>query len=961
MEGELVSHYRVLEKLGGGGMGVVYKAEDVRLGRFAALKFLPHELTRDEDARQRFAIEAKAASALDHPNICTIYEVGTTDDGQMFMAMAFYDGETLKKRIERGALGVEEAVKAAIAIAQGLSRAHESGIIHRDIKPANVMVTGHGETKILDFGIAKLRGQSKLTKTGSTIGTTSYMAPEQLTGDAVDQRCDLWSLGVVLYEMLAGQPPFRGEHEPAIINGILNSAPVPLRQVRPEVPEAVEAAVNRATAKDPNARYASAEELIADLSGTLPQQTGPHQVTTVREVLRMPRVSIPALAVLLVLGGVAIWSWRGSAAATRARSEIIPEIERLVQSDEYVAAFDLAELAERSIPDDPALQELWLQIARTVTVETSPTDAEVAVAYDWEDGEADWHLLGRSQVDSARLPREAVHLRVEKAGFDPVVTMVGLRSGTVNIELDTSGTTPHGMVRVSAGIRRILLAGFDNHPPLETSSYLIDKHEVTNAEFKEFVDAGGYRDEKYWTQQFIDQGREVAWAEAMDRFRDRSGRTGPATWEGGTYPAGLDHLPVAGVSWYEAAAYAEFRGRSLPTVFHWLGATNTSLAKYVLPVSNFSGNGLRTVGGSPPGPRGTQDMAGNVKEWCWNETGLNRYILGGAWNEPTYMFFEPDARSPFDRSENNGFRTVDYLGTGPEELQPSMQPIEREVRDYRLESPASDEVYRAYAAQFSYDSAPLNVNTDRVDESSPYWRREVVSFDAAYGGERVVAHMFIPRDVPAPYQAVVYFPGSGATRVSSSDEMTIENIDLIVKSGRAVLWPVYKGSYERSTNLQYTDPNLSRSYVEHVVWWMKDLMRSVDYLETRSDVDPEKLAYYGTSWGARLGNIALAIEPRLRVGVLVAGGFPLMHSQPEVAEIHYAPHVTVPVLLVSGIHDRGFPYETSQKPMVEHLGTPEADKLWVTYEASHAVRAEFRSQVYQNILDWFDKYFGPVG
>jgi serine/threonine protein kinase len=183
MEGELVSHYRVLEKLGGGGMGVVYKAEDVRLGRFAALKFLPHELTRDEDARQRFAIEAKAASALDHPNICTIYEVGTTDDGQMFMAMAFYDGETLKKRIERGALGVEEAVKAAIAIAQGLSRAHESGIIHRDIKPANVMVTGHGETKILDFGIAKLRGQSKLTKTGSTIGTTSYMAPEQLTGD----------------------------------------------------------------------------------------------------------------------------------------------------------------------------------------------------------------------------------------------------------------------------------------------------------------------------------------------------------------------------------------------------------------------------------------------------------------------------------------------------------------------------------------------------------------------------------------------------------------------------------------------------------------------------------------------------------------------------------------------------------------------------------------------------------
>lgn len=149
--------------------------------------------------------------------------------------------------------------------------------------------------------------------------------------------------------------------------------------------------------------------------------------------------------------------------------------------------------------------------------------------------------------------------------------------------------------------------------------------------------------------------------------------------------------------------------------------------------------------------------------------------------------------------------------------------------------------------------------------------------------------------------------------------------------------------------------------MENVIWWIKDLMRSVDYLETRSDVDVEKLAYYGTSWGARMGNIALAIERRLSVGVLAAGGFPLMQSQPEVAEINYAPRVTIPVLLVSGIYDRGFPYETSQRPMAEYLGTPEADLLWVTYEAGHPVYAELKSQVYRDVLDWLDRHFGPVG
>src|SRR5712692_2320572 len=192
MIGETVSHYRIVEQLGAGGMGVVYKAEDLRLKRPVALKFLPPELTRDDGAKERFVQEAQTASALDHPNICIIHEIDETPDGRMFLAMAYYEGETLRRRIERGPLGLDGALDIAGQIAQGVAAAHEVGIIHRDIKPGNIMLTRRGEAKLLDFGIAKLLGQTGVTRTGSVVGTVSYMAPEQITGGAVEQRSDIW-------------------------------------------------------------------------------------------------------------------------------------------------------------------------------------------------------------------------------------------------------------------------------------------------------------------------------------------------------------------------------------------------------------------------------------------------------------------------------------------------------------------------------------------------------------------------------------------------------------------------------------------------------------------------------------------------------------------------------------------------------------------------------------------------
>jgi len=265
MIGTIVSHYRILEKLGGGGMGVVYRAMDTRLDRPVALKFLTVELSHDQDAKLRFIREAKAASSLDHPNICILHDIGESADGQLFLVMPHYAGETLKRRIERGPLPLSEAIRIATQIAEGLEKAHASGIVHRDIKPANVILTEDGGVKLVDFGLAKLLNDASLTGSGTAVGTPAYMSPEQIRGAVVDPRADLWALGVVLYEMVTGQKPYRGESDQAMIHSILNEESDPIEAYRAEVPEDLEKIIRKLLQKDLKRRYQGARELISDL------------------------------------------------------------------------------------------------------------------------------------------------------------------------------------------------------------------------------------------------------------------------------------------------------------------------------------------------------------------------------------------------------------------------------------------------------------------------------------------------------------------------------------------------------------------------------------------------------------------------------------------------------------------------------------------------------------------------
>jgi serine/threonine protein kinase/formylglycine-generating enzyme required for sulfatase activity len=966
MIGQTISHYRILEKLGEGGMGVVYKAEDVKLKRTVALKFLPPDLTRNPEAKQRFIHEAQAASALEHSNICTIHEIDETEDGRVFTVMACYEGETLRGRIERGALDIDESIDIAIQAARGLSKAHDNGIVHRDIKPANIMITRDGVVKILDFGLAKLTGQTRLTRDGSTLGTAAYMSPEHARGQEVDLRADIWSLGVVFYEMVTGQLPFKGEFEQAAIYSILNEQPESPRTLREGISPRLEATMLTALEKERDSRFGSMEELSEALSAQrcviAPPSAKSATWRSPWRHVRKAKVVVPAVLFPLVLIIASLQLLQRGQKTKWARDYAVPEVMRLIEDENYVSAFQLARLAQDHIQSDPILQKLWPEMTRRVSIQSSPSGADVYMK-EYRALEQHWQYLGPTPLDSIAIPIGFFRWRVEKAGCETVEAAASGSFGALQFVLDESGSVPPGMVRVPAGEYAPAVNFLGFLPPVELPEYLIDKHEVTNREFKEFVDSGGYSQDAYWKYQFFRDDTLLSWDKAMALFLDATGRPGPSTWVVGSYPDGRDDYPVDGISWYEAAAYAEFAGKQLPTIYHWIIAAGLRFGSHIVPWSNFDARGpasVETYNGV--GPYGTYDMAGNVREWCRNESEEKRYILGGAWDDAIYMFHTPYAKPPFDRSPGNGFRCIRELKpdeVSEEVARPFLLP---HARDFENKKPVNEKLFDLYRNLYAYDKTDLAPVIEFTDTTAKDWTAERVTFNAAYGNERMVLYLFLPKSTPPPFQTIIYFPGDWALYAEPGEEPALGGNAFLLKSGRAVCYPVYRGTFERRDGFNLVPPNITQnSFRDHAIMWMKDISRSIDYLDIREDIDGERLAYRGFSLGAVVGPVPCALEKRIKVGVLALGGFPnspIEMNVPECDPLNFAPRVLIPILMLNGRFDYLFPLESSQRPLFRLLGTPEEHKRHVLYETGHSLP---KNESIKETLDWLDRYLGPVG
>jgi predicted Ser/Thr protein kinase len=964
--GERLGAYELLRPLGSGGMADVWLARrtDGAFEREVALK-IPRLHERPVEMTARFALECRILAALECPGIARLYDAGVDAGGVPYIAMEYVQGEPLIAWCDAHGLDQAARILLFLQVLDVVAYAHERQVIHRDLKPSNILVTGHGEVRLLDFGTARLLqpksdGES-LTRVYGLAMTPEYASPELLHGESIDSRSDIYSLGVVLHELLTGARPA----QPA------RTATGDTRHLRGALREVVMTALR----PSPDERYPDAAGFTAALRPFADGRA--HDLSWRLKIRRVSAGGLTALAALVGMVALLAWTLLQRGQERWAREDALPRLQALIAADDYAAAFDLAREIEGLTPRDPVLRGLEPSYSAKVTIDTAPDGARV-FHRPYAGGEEDWRFIGETPLKDVAVPIGVGLWRIEKEGRDTALLALrnpGLQLGNapdadirqlvegvdLTIPLADAATSPDGMVLVPA--IPALIPGVGDGL-VEVPAFFIDRFEVRNRDFREFVAAGGYTEAGHWRDLPFDDGGE--WRTAVVGFVDLTGRPGPSTWRAGIFPDGMADHPVTGVSWYEAAAYCRFRGKELPTAYHWYRASGSivefweSTASEIVHGSNFGGRELARVGKSGSlGPHGTYDMAGNAREWLWNPGSLGRLVAGGAFDEPRYMYMQPGEAPASDRSATTGIRCMQPAQAGPanEDLR---RPVATQAFDYAALKPVGDAAFAVLAQQLDYRATTMVPRVALPDAVNSAWTAERVTLPTGYDNASFAVQLFLPTDRRSPSGVIFYLPHAGEFVAPVATE-TFDPagggtpLDFLLRSGWALAVVAFDGAFERQWSAERMQSMGSverhRLQLRH---WREELGRTIDYLATREDIEARALGWYGISFGAAAMLPLLAVEKRIGAAVLYGGGVAIRSDLPASEQpYNYLPRVTQPVLMLSGRWDIDATPDSQQR-LFELLGSPADQKKRVMFEAGHGNLPRY--QVEKQTLEWFDRY-----
>jgi len=687
---------------------------------------------------------------------------------------------------------------------------------------------------------------------------------------------------------------------------------------------------------------------------------------------RWRRIALVAVALLVAFGvyrGFEFWSqvrWLQDVAQ--------PELVRHIEVNDYHQAFLLAREMESRLGTLPALESVWPLISAPVAFSTDPPGATVSYR-DFRQVDGAWTVLGETPTAEVRVPRGPSLWQIEKEGH---VTREFVRAPSSlpmpqfrwpeHYVLDREDEVPNDVVAIEARqYAQVSLGGFPVQSAFQLDRSYLDRTEVHNDAYRAFVEAGGYEREEFWREPFVDGERTLSFQEAMARFVDATGRPGPSTWIGGRPPQGLEDHPVAGVSWYEAMAYARFEGRDLPTAYHWAAAAlpDIEIVEPIAPAlsaqSNLEGTGTEPVGSRPGvSAAGALDMFGNVAEWVSTARGeQERFTLGLGWSDPAYNVSLATAASPWSRLPAQGFRLVDYP-SGPPAAE-LLAPVDVTPVDYESLELLSEEAIALVAPPVEPVSEVLPVSgTNRTRlRGVSVERIEIQSSSSA--ADPLPLYIIAPEDAAPPHSVVIWYSGLNAILVQDEQNLltTSSFLDFLSDSGRMIVMPVWTDTFSRndgSTFRRFMGGGASQR--ELVSAWAADLGLTIDYLASRDDVEQDAIAFVGLSLGALVGELIVPRNDRIRTAVYWSGGFPASLERPAASAIaSLAQRSDQSVLMLNGRYDFVFPLD-GQRSYHRFLGAPPEHKRHVVYDAGHFgwPLGEF---VREN-LDWMDRYLGKV-